>query len=75
MLALAGKPGDAERWAAAAESSTVTGVLDDGNTVEATMAYIRAVLCRHGVETMRRDAEDAVPSAVPDVRRPLVRVD
>jgi LuxR family transcriptional regulator, maltose regulon positive regulatory protein len=60
MLALAGKPGDAERWAAAAESSTVTGVLDDGNTVEATLAYLRAVLCRHGVETMRRDAEEAL---------------
>ncbi len=60
MFALAGRPGEAERWVAAVESSTAVGPLDDGNTAEATRAYLRAILCRDGVDTMRRDAEDAL---------------
>ena len=50
MFALAGRPGEAERWVAAAESSTAVGPLDDGNTAEATRAYLRAILCRDGVD-------------------------
>jgi LuxR family transcriptional regulator, maltose regulon positive regulatory protein len=59
MFALAGRPGGTERWAAAAEASSTTGVLADGNTMEATVAYLRALLCRDGVEQMRRDAQIA----------------
>ena len=46
ILALLGKPGDAERWAAAAESDPATGTLPDGNTMAATLAYLQALLCR-----------------------------
>ena len=34
IYALVGKASDAERWATAAERCTVTGMLDDGNTME-----------------------------------------
>ena len=56
MYALVGRPGDTERWAAAAEATTTTGTLPDGNTVEGTLAYLRALLCRDGLDAMRRDA-------------------
>ena len=56
MFALVGKPGATERWATAAERTTATGVLADGNTMESTLAYLRALLCRRGPEEMRRDA-------------------
>ncbi len=59
MFALAGRPGGTERWAAAAEATSMTGVLADGNTMEGTVAYIRALLCRDGLEEMRRDAQIA----------------
>jgi LuxR family transcriptional regulator, maltose regulon positive regulatory protein len=59
MYALAGHPAGTERWAEAAERTSVTGVLDDGNTMEGTLAYLRALLCRDGVERMRRDAQIA----------------
>ena len=48
IYALVGRAGDAERWAAAAERATSGGVLDDGNTLEGTLAYLRALLCRDG---------------------------
>ena len=56
MYALVGEPGATERWAAAAERTSAPGTLADGNTMEATLAYLRALLCRHGPEQMRRDA-------------------
>jgi LuxR family maltose regulon positive regulatory protein len=56
MLALDGQPAMTERWAEAAERSPATGTLEDGNTVEATVAYLRALLCRDGVAAMRSDA-------------------
>ena len=59
MHALAGHPAGTERWAAAAERTSATGTLDDGNTMEGTLAYLRALLCRDGVEEMRRDAQIA----------------
>ena len=59
MFALAGRPGGTERWAAAAETSSMSGVLADGNTMEGTVAYLRALLCRDGIEEMRRDAQIA----------------
>ena len=59
MYALAGQPAGTERWAATAERSSVAGTLEDGNTMEGTAAYLRALLCRDGVEAMRRDAQIA----------------
>ena len=59
MFALAGRSADAERWADAAEGSATTGTLADGSTIEGTVAYLRAVLCREGLAEMRRDASVA----------------
>ncbi len=60
IFALLGRPGDAERWAAVAESLPATGALPDGDTVEGTLAYLRANLCRRGPGAMRADAEMAL---------------
>ena len=56
MFALVGRPGSTERWAAAAERTTSKVTLADGNTMEGTLAYLRALLCRDGLDEMRRDA-------------------
>ena len=65
IMALLGRPGDAERWAAAAERDPGTGTLPDGNTMAATLSYLRALLCRHGVTQMRRDAQLAMTELSP----------
>ncbi len=65
MHALAGRPAGTERWAAAAERTSATGTLSDGNTVEGTLAYLRALLCRDGLEEMRRDARIAWDGLAP----------
>ena len=65
ILALLGRPVEAERWAAAAERDPGTGTLPDGNTMAATLAYLRALLCRHGVAQMRRDAQLAMAGLSP----------
>ncbi len=65
MLALMGRPGDTERWALAAERAPATGTLPDGNTVEAMVAYMRAILARDGVERMRLDARAALDGLAP----------
>ena len=59
IFALLGQPTEAERWAAAAERASPGGVLPDGSTMEATLAYLRAILCRKGIGEMRRDARIA----------------
>ena len=59
IFALLGQPAEAERWAAAAERASSTGILPDGSTIEATLAYLRAILCRSGIAEMRRDARIA----------------
>ncbi len=59
IFALLGQSGEAERWAAAAERASPTGILPDGSTMEGTLAYLRAILCRDGVAAMRRDAQIA----------------
>jgi LuxR family transcriptional regulator, maltose regulon positive regulatory protein len=59
IFALLGQPGEAERWMAAAERSSPAGILPDGSTMEGTLAYLRATLCRDGVAEMRRDARIA----------------
>jgi len=60
IYALVGKPSDAERWATAAERTTLTGTLPDGNTMEGTLAYLRTLLCRRGLDEMRYDASAAL---------------
>jgi LuxR family maltose regulon positive regulatory protein len=65
MFALTGQPGETERWAAAAERASLGGTLDDGNTVEGTVAYLRALLARDGVDAMRRDAQIALGGMSP----------
>jgi LuxR family maltose regulon positive regulatory protein len=57
IFALLGRPSEAERWAAAAERASAAGILPDGSTMEATLAYLRAILCRKGIGEMRRDAQ------------------
>jgi LuxR family maltose regulon positive regulatory protein len=65
MFALMGRPADTERWAAAAECAPSGGTLDDGNTVDGTVAYLRALLARDGVDAMRRDAQVALRGLSP----------
>jgi LuxR family transcriptional regulator, maltose regulon positive regulatory protein len=59
IFALLGRPAEAERWAASAERASPSGILPDGSTMEGTLAYLRAILCRDGVGQMRRDAQTA----------------
>jgi LuxR family maltose regulon positive regulatory protein len=59
IFALLGQPGAAERWAAAAERGSSSGTLPDGSTMAGTLAYLRAILCRDGIDEMRRDAQIA----------------
>jgi LuxR family transcriptional regulator, maltose regulon positive regulatory protein len=59
IFALLGRPSEAERWAASAERASPGGILPDGSTMEATLAYLRAILCRDGIGEMRRDAQIA----------------
>src|SRR5262249_22803463 len=59
IFALLGQPSEAERWVAAAERASPAGILPDGSTMEGTLAYLRAILCRDGVAEMRRDAKIA----------------
>ena len=59
IFALLGQPGAAERWAAAAERVSSAGILPEGSTMEGTLAYLRAILCRDGIDQMRRDAQIA----------------
>jgi LuxR family maltose regulon positive regulatory protein len=60
-----GRPGDAARWATAAERTTFDGRLPDGNTMAGSLAYLRALLCREGPEQMRKDAMDALAGLGP----------
>jgi len=57
IFALLGQPIEAERWAAAAERASPAGAVPDGSTMEGTLAYLRAILCRSGIDEMRRDAQ------------------
>ena len=66
IFALLGRAAEAERWASAAERAATSGILPDGNTVESTLAYLRAFLFRGGVEQMRRDAQLAFDGLSPD---------
>jgi LuxR family transcriptional regulator, maltose regulon positive regulatory protein len=58
VAALTGKPGEAERWAEAAERGAAVASLPDGSlSIEPWLALLRALLCRDGAEQMRADAE------------------
>ncbi len=63
--ALSGNSGDAERWATAAQRTQFTGKLADRNTMEGTLAYLRALVCRDGIDEMRRDATAALEGLNP----------
>ena len=68
IFALLGQPGEAERWMVAAERAFPSGILPDGSTMEGTLAYLRACLCRDGMAEMRRDAlvaQDGLSPASP----------
>ena len=65
IFALLGQPSAAERWAAAAERVSSAGTLPDGSTMESTLAYLRAILSRDGVDEMRRDAQIACEGLSP----------
>src|SRR5829696_1424527 len=57
IFALLGRPARTEWWAAAAERASPPGRLPDGSTMASYLAYLRALLCRDGVQGMRRDAQ------------------
>ena len=60
LQALVGHAAAAERWADAAERGAFreTGTLPDGTaSIDGWLALLRAVMCRHGIEQLRRDAE------------------
>ena len=65
ITALIGRPADAARWASAAEQGHAEETLPDGNTMAATLAYLRALLCRRGIAQMRRDAQLAMEGLGP----------
>jgi LuxR family maltose regulon positive regulatory protein len=65
LHALVGQPADAERWAAAAERGLAAGTLPDGSTTAASMALLRALMCRDGVARMRADAQTALAGLGP----------
>jgi LuxR family transcriptional regulator, maltose regulon positive regulatory protein len=65
IFALLGQPSEAERWAAAAERAPLAGILPDGSTMQGTLTYLRANLCRDGVGAMRRDARIALDGLSP----------
>ena len=65
LLALVGNAPAAERWADAAQHTTRTGTLSDGNTMEGTLAYLRTLICRDGLEEMRLDAQTALQGLSP----------
>ncbi len=58
--ALRGRPAAAGRWAAAIERSVHAGPMPDGSPASSWAAMVRALLCRHGIEQMRADAEIAI---------------
>ncbi len=63
LSVLTGRPVDAERWADAVDRWQYADTeRADDPPAEAWAAVLRAMLCRHGVERMRADADEAVRS-------------
>ena len=77
QFAIDGRPAATERWADAAEATSTTGVLSDGSTIEGMLAFLRANLCRDGIEAMRRDAQEALRglSPVSSFRANMIQVE
>ena len=78
MYALAGRPAEAERWAAAAERTSATGMLADGNTMEALLAYLRALLVpqrRRGDAARRGNRRGAGSSPASPYRATMLHVE
>ena len=65
QFAIDGRPAATERWADAAEATSTTGALSEGNTIEGMLSHLRANLCRDGIEAMRRDAQEALNGLSP----------
>jgi LuxR family maltose regulon positive regulatory protein len=70
MYALIGRPTEAERWADEAERSTAdpavaNTTLADGSSMASQLAYLRAFLCRDGLDAMRTDAVAAYAGLSP----------
>jgi len=58
--AMTGKPADVERRARVAEHAATVATRSDGDSsIEPSLALLRALLCRDGVDQMRADAEVA----------------
>jgi LuxR family transcriptional regulator, maltose regulon positive regulatory protein len=58
ISALTGKPGEADRWAVAAEQAAAVASLPDGSaSIGPWLALMRALMCRNGAGQMRADAE------------------
>jgi LuxR family maltose regulon positive regulatory protein len=61
LSAAAGRPAETERWADAVDRwQYADPARPDDPTTEAWAVMIRAFYCRHGVEQMRADADEAV---------------
>jgi len=54
-----GRPGEADRWADAAERRSAPKASYPGDPAGAWAALLRAFICRHGVAQMRDDAQEA----------------
>ena len=54
LHALRGRADAAERWALAIEASEQRGAMPDGSPFDAWAAIVRALLCRSGIEQMRK---------------------
>jgi LuxR family transcriptional regulator, maltose regulon positive regulatory protein len=65
ILGMLGRPGAAERWAAAAELAASSAVLPNGDTMEGVLFFMQAVLCRRGLTQMREDARAALDGLSP----------
>ena len=68
-----GRPDVAERWAQSVETSGFDGPMPDGSSsLRPWAALVRALLCRHGMDQMRADAELAIAEL--DPRSPLLPI-
>ena len=66
LAALWGRPAEAHRWAEAAGRAPYEGALPDGTpSIDAWRAFLSALLCSKGPETMATSAERAVDGIAP----------
>jgi LuxR family transcriptional regulator, maltose regulon positive regulatory protein len=66
LMALRGRPAEADRWADAAQRGSFDGPAPDGSpSIEPWLAMLRALQCRNGLDQMRADAELALRTIAP----------